>query len=416
MLMSRTVPKYLKQLLNSNLINSCTLQGDFCKKLEGCTNALGSCRFGINVLQDIVTVHFPSTYSSPYEKLTKEQVDFVLQKFQEQMIKRIHILLNGCDVALITELSAERYESGTVSDMALAILNEQQIGNVSQMTVIQPDAAFDIDSVHHIRKLLNVTKRKPGADKDYCLIMKCESGNASAFGYADRKEIAKKFPVINFIGHMSWTIELPPKFDDDGIPHDTQFEKWYDLPYENRCVARYKKGRILLPDLGDDSNDIRTTLTSKLCLHFDESKVGAILDLIIAICRQAKKQHKGTSVIFLPSDLAEKEAVRLYGFNRAYGLGDKLFDSTENTLLNLSSLDGTNFINYESGKYIAFGVLLDGRANIKCDLSRGARHASVLTHLNGCISEYPALAFVLSEDGDSKLYIKCYEKSVERIL
>lgn len=121
------------------------------------------------------------------------------------------------------------------------------------------------------------------------------------------------------------------------------------------------------------------------------------------LLEQIEKQGHGAAVIFLnlkTSSGAEKRLNNLFRLERGYAVSGKLMAAQ-------TAMDGAIVVDVETGKIAYFGVIVDGIARKRGDMSRGSRHNSLDTFVCDFHAQHtgePVAAIVFSEDGGSTFY------------
>ena len=137
-------------------------------------------------------------------------------------------------------------------------------------------------------------------------------------------------------------------------------------------------------------------------------------EFILALIEIAQKRLKGALFIVSSDMVIREERTRLccsYNrgicFDKDINLKGKSTEEKEKILSSLSAIDGAVLIDW-SGHCSAFGVILDGEAKAKGDMSRGARYNSAVNYLcvmrqrlkeEGRLETDPIIGIVISEDG-----------------
>lgn len=120
-------------------------------------------------------------------------------------------------------------------------------------------------------------------------------------------------------------------------------------------------------------------------------------ELIVAIIKEASKQHHGTMLVFHKE--AKKEAERLGKCGRALELEPFYIQNEIRNLVQLASIDGALMIDF-NGMCYALGAILDGNASENSKRGRGARYNSGLAYVDTQYQlDNSCLVVVISEDG-----------------
>lgn len=237
-----------------------------------------------------------------------------------------------------------------------------------------PLPVFTESNLRQIRKLLsgageNALFLAPIIDPD-----KPHSRTFGCYGYLPKEKIGEAPYHVCISGPGTW-----------------------DFYVECRRLFRYGSGQLKLwkDPLADAIRDLREEL------GVAEAKSRPLLEAL-------SKQKHGTSVIFFrESTNAEVQINRLAKHKRSFPIKDLAIteESIYTQLSGLTRMDGALIV--EAGqwavKYIA--TIVDGRAVINADLSRGARHNSVSTfiaNLRQDDTDAHAVAVIFSEDGGAQ--------------
>lgn len=125
----------------------------------------------------------------------------------------------------------------------------------------------------------------------------------------------------------------------------------------------------------------------------DNCNVSAIANII----GEAAKQPHGTSILIMED--AQSETERLCYANRGIKIKKVCLSNKSWMIKNFSSIDGAILLDLHCNCW-GIGVVLDGRAVIQGDISRGARYNSVYNYiLSRECHEKVCIGIILSEDG-----------------
>lgn len=126
---------------------------------------------------------------------------------------------------------------------------------------------------------------------------------------------------------------------------------------------------------------------------------------ISKLLQKINNAEHGAAVVFLnlkKGSYAEERIQKLKQLDRGYGIHGRSVASHAN-------MDGAIVVDVRTGKIDSIGVILDGSARKKGDMSRGARHNSLDAFCADfharCAAEHVA-AIVFSEDGGSSIYFE----------
>ena len=273
-------------------------------------------------------------------------------------------------------ISSLKYE-GAESKGAMIIASKKYFMEDSANKIISMKLSFDIpiplDRNHKkIRKLLETS------DDELCLIT--DTNDVYGLGHVEwgaYDEESEDLFFVEFIRNNSWILHHGRKYK----------------------MMLVKKG---LPRLPED-----IILRKKTSDHIDiifDGLDAEYKENIFELVNEIKKQKKGT--ILVVSENAQHEANRLQ--NSEFKLKHPLsFDETKSLIKQITSIDGAVMIDTASQCH-AIGVILDGIALEKEDISFGARHNSAIRYVNYSKAKYKkdnCMAIIVSEDGDVKVVI-----------
>jgi len=215
-----------------------------------------------------------------------------------------------------------------------------------------------------IRKILGTT------EKEYYLV---------ADGYKVYGLLSKN--KINNLGDKTYCVSFKKQFywqlgkisGKNPIPiADIQY---YDVKFPKQRISA-KKLENRIESIFDQRCDIK--------------RLSQIIDAMI-------DQRHGTMVVILEEEICIKESERLE--NQSFTLGK--VESELDSYVDLTNIDGSILLN-SYGKCYALGVILDGEASEKCNISRGARYNSAIRYSENIMKNYNSkkvLIVVISEDG-----------------
>lgn len=243
--------------------------------------------------------------------------------------------------SIILAISALTYE-GEYCFGKIAISQDAGRGNYSHIVEFERTIPLNKDNQREIRKLLEM------AVDDYCLLAICNAKINCIWGMG--KIIKKsKLHFVEFSGYMKWKIL-----------------------YQNNELFAYEKERFYL-SIGDE---IEKKL--ELIKPYFPTYDFAVLQKII---RELKKQEHGGMIIV--STNAKNETERLCGLNRGRQIVPIKLVNEKEYILKMSSVDGAIVIDGKGTCY-GFGVILDGKAEISGETSRGARYNSANNYVALC--------------------------------
>lgn len=286
----------------------------------------------------------------------------LLGMYAEHVLKKYELP----DAELFTTLSAERYE-GSDSEARiyfgkenLKIVEYFAEGGEKNRKLQKIDA-----NIRMIRKLMEISKRKT-----VYLVAEKEGSGYVITCLAASGKVEETAIYIKFIGFMHWSLNVGEK------EVLTYYHGCYSMNFSEQNSA-------YLEDITKLEN-------------IDQKMVKELVRVI-------EKQKKGTAVIFADED-AQAEARRLCDMNRGIRVESMIcYEQSEEgengwneeQLLSVTALDGALFMDY-SGKCLAIGVIVDGKATIQGDVARGARYNSIVNYVK---QREGYIGIVVSEDG-----------------
>jgi hypothetical protein len=184
------------------------------------------------------------------------------------------------------------------------------------------------------------------------------------------------------------------------------FSKW-DCVIGDNTLFCVKNGHLYIPIIYSQM-DFRVKFEDEFPDSRDmEYKLHIIVD-------EAKKQKHGTSIVI--STDAENEAKRLCNAGRGFLIEPIDLYENHETVEQLTAIDGALFVD-QKGICYAIGVIVDGEAVIKGDISRGARFNSLTNYIawkkmqrdrqiggEECNDKMRYLAVIISEDQNIDFY------------
>lgn len=271
----------------------------------------------------------------------------VREEYASQILKKNNIVE---DSELITEIASTRYE-GAECTGSILFCTDSNIEPLIQFKKIE----FKVGNIRAIRKYLEM------AQNEYCLWAKKEEKEYYIYGMDKRNE-KYNYTLLQFTGYRKWLIK----------------------DSKNNVLLERKREKYSVPDIkGEDYQEIRNSLKFLLNGNCGELESGdEDIEHLVNIVQTAKRQQHGTMIVFVHSDEVDKLTDYFCEKNRGIKLIRKvdLTDKYVHLLLNLTSIDGALIIDTK-GLCHAIGVILDGIANEKCNMARGARYNSALTFI-----------------------------------
>lgn len=397
----------LGKYLRSSLPMSCTTQQDIIDVID--FDKIHKTRdpilYGLNILNDIVT---------SYNDVSLTEDD-VLKRFRERIRKDMRAIF-GEIYNLLIELSAEHYESNSVSDMALTVMSSQQIENFKS-DIVRVDVKTDIglNDIRALRKAINITEinSESASPSKICLILELlpteGKNDFKIHGFINREILINIHPIIYLIGKLRWAVEFPQLNNE-----------FLDVPIEERCAFRFDKNRILLPKVSVVEHKCKLIAENLIEVGIEDKKAKEISENIEKIIKIARKQKHGTGTIFLPKVLADYEQNRFFDNRRTYKTNFNI-DSKDSfgALYSLTNIDGVTIIDYENNNCVGFGAILDGRIKSEGRSDRGARFNSIKTYLENLSFEKGsdlAIGLVVSEDKTIDVLLRSSKDYKARIL
>ena len=295
----------------------------------------------------------------------------IWEEYANKILKKSNIIDNS---ELITEIASTRYESAECVG-GILFCNDKESNPLIQFEEIE----FKSENIRVIRKYLEMSQN------GYCLWAKKEGAAYYIYGIDKRKK-AHNYVLLQFTGYRKWLVQ------------------------DNNNVLLERKGeKYSIPDIKKKDRDIKKSLISFLNGDVANLRCGdKDIEHLIKIVYVAKMQQHGTMIIFAHPDEAKRLTNYFWEKNRGIKLRKKVDLTYKNKmqelLLNLSAIDGALIIDTK-GKCHAIGVILDGIANKKCNMARGARYNSALTFVTNKnfediygFSSERCKVFVFSED------------------
>ena len=401
----------LERYLDSSLPLSCTTQKHLIDIISSNNTDVTKSPifYGLHTIYDIV-----ESYGFDNSKVDKTEIAFVLDRFRNRIIDDMQVLF-GDIYNLLVQLSAEQYESNSVSDMALTVMNSNQIQEFKDKIVeIDVKANIGFNNIRALRKSINITEAdsKLKDSSNYCLILEpIQDPKANElyqiYGLIDRDTIIKKYPVIYLLGKLRWAVELPQNERDDG------------KPIEERCSFRFENNRILLPLVSEVKYKCKLIEERLMRKGIESSKAKIISENIEEVIKIAKYQKHGTGAVFLPASIATNEITRLFQNCRSYKVDFNVEGSNKKILYSLTNIDGVTIIDYENNKCVAFGSILDGITKNEGNSERGSRFNSIKTYLENLSLKNEsevAIGLVVSEDKTIDILVRDNKKHKASIL
>lgn len=333
----------------------------------------------------------------------------IIKATNEFLVKILEITTNGCSKDFLSAIASEAYEGRNTKSLSVAFVpsfqvlsslkNNSTCGLHRFFPAKSPsedykDYLFD-DSLpgsngqrRAIRKALELSKEEKEAQKDsvpQCLLV---APNAQKrlymVGIANSAFCRKFFPTVKFLGPSSWSFALP------ALP---------DVSYATfLCVA----GKVLAPH----PKEFREAYHHKIirdCIlpNIAQTDLDKTLNSVYKMLTEVQKQKHGTSMVWLWEPDAEKEKNRLCTqCHRGYLASPPIPAWESITIKSITGIDGALLCSINSGKCIAYGVILDGVVKKGDSIrARGARYNSIKTYLSSKSWNGQPFAVVVSEDG-----------------
>jgi len=266
---------------------------------------------------------------------------------------------------LIDNLSAQRYEGAGCRGGI--VFESGGSRDLSPLLSIPMEAAgkisFKKDMVRQIRKLL------AGAG-DHFLVFQRRDGEYLCLGYCSGENASQFAWRVCFADVLDW------EFHHYGRP---LFRFFHNDP------------KIIRDPVSDVLKDL-------------EAEFGISLSAARPLLKSGAEQRHGTALIFMDFDDPHIRGWvdRLYRHKRAIRLSGP--HDAPDAVQRLSGMDGALLIDVHTMKVHSFAAIMDGRATVGGDLSRGARHNGIRTFVADLVGSSPdrasrLAAVVFSEDG-----------------
>lgn len=309
------------------------------------------------------------------DELVIQDFDF-MDHYQKYIFRKNAFLP---DFAHVIEIAFLPYERRQNKASVCFVSGEQldEIAEKGKIVKILKDSLpekgmLDKNNLKFVRKLLETC-----ANSDRCLLAeKCEK-NSEVCGIlqkADVLEGMKGIFSLMFEGNGSWR-----------------------LLYDRKVILAYHMGTFVI-DEEMKQNDFSQKLSK-----IQELKDGNKIELFIKILgKMDELPHGGLMII---AGDAEDEAKALCEDARRGVRIEPLNLSDDDNLdlfYGMSSIDGAALVDFD-GCCHGFGVILDGKAQVKGDMGKGARHNSAGNYIFG----KQRYAVVRSEDKEKEIEVYC---------
>jgi DNA integrity scanning protein DisA with diadenylate cyclase activity len=306
---------------------------------------------------------FPSEYSA------REAIRHLLihQMFNaDKIFLLIHQMFNAdkisqyCDPFEICSRVSTLLSEGEACAGKILFLKSNLVENNHNFIRLKRDIAMVPEEIRKIRKILGTTEEK------YYLV---------ADGYKIYGLLSKD--GVEGMGNDIYYVEFKRQFYWQlGKISGDDFTALIDIKYSD---IKFPKKRINEQELGGKIEDI----FKKEC---DVSKLTKIIEKMI-------DQKHGTMLVILDKESSQSESERLNTQNFAI----EPIELDPDSCLDLTNIDGSILLD-SFGKCYGLGVILDGEASEKCDISRGARYNSAIRYSEK-MKMKKILIVVISEDG-----------------
>lgn len=291
--------------------------------------------------------------------------DALCMDIENRLIRLIDRISPGFDFVFAQALSEEKYESQATGGLRIIIcpsgLSDNYLRGRGATLFKTSCTKLSLENVHSIRKQLSMAK-DPTA-----LIARGDRHGYCSIGIGPREELCD-LPYIDFGERAVWSF----------------------CPGTGNQEFRYERGRLGLPQIS-----LEHALDAWIKGQNQLQNIKTIVDVI-------KKQKHGTVAIVASKKRITGEVDRLASMNRAYKLNVPvgICDSDyEDKILSMTAPDGALMFDFNGNCY-AFGAILDGKAKIKGDISRGARYNSSSNYLRQFGRNGKSIVGVIvSEDG-----------------
>ena len=336
--------------------------------------------------------------------LSKDIFSIYAQDRVFQLIEQmLSVFTMGFDINHLIALSGAVQESVESKDYFLVILPYEDCSKIKDQMLLEFSEVdckyFDLNSIHKIRKQLNLTK---GGS-----LAVCKDIHRNRFRTVGvlSKEATEQYPRFYFSKRLQWEFYLPKSKDNCRYCNYNRSERKCinsekDEPCKNAqelqdcrytdprracklCRLRYAQGTLMMP-LTDLSQVIFTMLEQHLKDKYDDISSKKYAELMTKIIKSTDNCDHGALIIFSDRDTIRAEANRLCHLERGVLLPSpmQLDDSNLNDLVRrMASIDGAALVDFD-GKCYAYGVILDGEAVYSGSRDRGARFNSCRTYID----------------------------------
>ena len=317
-----------------------------------------------------------SLQDNSYSKIEKMVYDGIIQLIYANL--RNYTL--DLDEDIIIGLSGSVHESKETKDLKLAIIPSREYLKEQENEIcFSDDSKLELTpiNINAIRKQLNLSGQGALA------IAFNEKMKYETVGVVSDK-VLSKLMYFQFNKKMEWDFFVP-----DGN--------------KNKCILSYRSGKIMLPNFkisNEIKNEVKEHINNGLKEHINY--ISAIVSRLYN-----NKEINGAILIFADEKIIEKEQTRLFNKKRGITLSKDLSIADKNTdinanLIRITSIDGAAFINTNTKKCVACGVILDGDVSDIGSSNRGSRYNSTKNYIARFKKEYDKKVFVgvvKSEDG-----------------
>lgn len=292
--------------------------------------------------------------------------------YSNRIGESIKVFVDGLeDVTILTVIAGENYEKGHCNRNSILVLpheciEEHKLPPGSNIFSRDAWTALSIENIHGIRKLLNCT------DEKQCLLgcpVQVEDNVVlKIVGTGYRNTVANYGSLIVFVSPVEWGISVP---DDSGK----------GTAQETSFVIRYYRGIFCLPKI--PNVDLLRIALDRYMLEHPEHK-----NVVVETCSSIVETiHHGFSVIWLPCNIAKKEAQRFCGLKRGYFFDPPMPDPLSNFITNYTNVDGALLFEIETGCCLSFGVIVGG-TETEGQRDRGSRLLSSRDYAISIVKKY----------------------------
>ncbi len=320
-----------------------------------------------------------------YRQIKKEQVNRIYQngcRIFSDRLKKYFCL----DMEILQHISSLYYEGDVCQGWLFFSVTPKVNLTFAFSESGKKERRFEKYNSRGIRKMLEITGIQDNIGNPTALVFSYSSLEGwEMTGLTDVNIEETEGIWIHFTAHMVW-----------------------EMGWKKNKIVRSRSGFLEFP-----IQQLKQQFMEKIKKQDD--KVNA--DRLWSIVEAARKQSHGTIlIIYYNGDwYIQKEVERLIRASSGNHLEKKVV-LDEKLIQQISSIDGAVLMDTDQNVY-AYGVVLDGNAEIKGEPSRGARYNcsyKYIASLSSRETAAKALAVIISEDGMVNFYdTEDYRRSVE---